>query len=1037
MPISETVRLVIELPGSQQALRILRQLGSQTERLRTTFTRAGSGSRSFSAQAARNLDRLSVSLRRAGEQGKRAKEGVTFSDGESRRTVRTFRQIQQEAKKLADQQRSLATATRTQSEISKRANLVLIDFARGAQDLQFGFRAIINNFDPLILNTQRFAEAARAANGGVLTLRTGFQALFASLSGATGILLLINIVTTIGAMTGAFDGLTDSILRFLGISNDLEEFRDRVEDAARGSATFRDSIDPGDARERLAEVREEVEGLGDELDALQAESIARRVIGFAFGGLGGARSASDDINEEAEAVRVAVRNLEVERDALEDVVEGLDVERIIQQTRRETGDDIISERTRGFISQIQEAEQQIARLRTETRDDTLESIEETIRRETQIELDELARRRAILREEFFDTGNVAAIELSTALARQADAINTNLEQRITDAQSTLIRSAINAQREVEDAQARLVRDRIELEEDGVEKRIALARLEAAIKITQIEREVEDFEGSEEQRAEVAQIGADRVIAISREREQTIQQIRQDALDSERQFQERVLSLENALAVARGANETSVLQAALDRVNMILESETISEDRRRQLIIQRLQLETQIANVQRRNAEEQARLNEREIRQQERLSERIGELRRQLEVEAGAPFLDVLNTRLSELQAQLEIVDQGTTQFLRIQQEILEIQIDIAREEQRIFDERVRTFQRFSDAVTNTAQEAFERRRDITRADVDFQELQFQREENALRQSLSERRISQEAFDIEMRTLRQDRADFERQVEEDNASVISRITSSLTETIKEELRSRLSTLIATKLAELTTTQSTEAGKTAAEATGAAARRAISAGEIFDSIRSGAASMVRAVGKFISNINLPFPANIVAAAAIPALLFGLFRGARSLFGFEEGGYTGHGGSKEEAGVVHKGEFVMTKRAVKGKPGPFYALMRMLESGADPELLLSAIPGIGSLTLQGANLTGAFQEGGFASAQSALATVSAPVISGGSAQQQSDIDALREEVRSLGEVIVVTMERPSEAVADRRRARVIVREGERQTDRVKPRF
>lgn len=36
--------------------------------------------------------------------------------------------------------------------------------------------------------------------------------------------------------------------------------------------------------------------------------------------------------------------------------------------------------------------------------------------------------------------------------------------------------------------------------------------------------------------------------------------------------------------------------------------------------------------------------------------------------------------------------------------------------------------------------------------------------------------------------------------------------------------------------------------------------------------------------------------------------------SLFGFESGGYTGDGGKSEPAGVVHRGEFVMSKRAVE---------------------------------------------------------------------------------------------------------------------------
>ena len=43
-------------------------------------------------------------------------------------------------------------------------------------------------------------------------------------------------------------------------------------------------------------------------------------------------------------------------------------------------------------------------------------------------------------------------------------------------------------------------------------------------------------------------------------------------------------------------------------------------------------------------------------------------------------------------------------------------------------------------------------------------------------------------------------------------------------------------------------------------------------------------------------------------------GLLGGLFSLFGFASGGYTGNGGKFEPAGVVHRGEYVMSKAATR---------------------------------------------------------------------------------------------------------------------------
>ena len=61
-------------------------------------------------------------------------------------------------------------------------------------------------------------------------------------------------------------------------------------------------------------------------------------------------------------------------------------------------------------------------------------------------------------------------------------------------------------------------------------------------------------------------------------------------------------------------------------------------------------------------------------------------------------------------------------------------------------------------------------------------------------------------------------------------------------------------------------------------------------------------------------------------------GLLAGIGKIFGFADGGYTGHGGKYEPAGVVHKGEGVLSQDDVRAMGGPsaFESLRRSLRRG-----------------------------------------------------------------------------------------------------------
>ncbi|ENU39313.1 tape measure protein [Acinetobacter johnsonii] len=89
---------------------------------------------------------------------------------------------------------------------------------------------------------------------------------------------------------------------------------------------------------------------------------------------------------------------------------------------------------------------------------------------------------------------------------------------------------------------------------------------------------------------------------------------------------------------------------------------------------------------------------------------------------------------------------------------------------------------------------------------------------------------------------------------------------------------------------------------------------------------AQSMI-AIQQGIANaMSLPFPTNLAAAATVAVETASILSNIRSVTmavsgsdGYANGGYTGHGGKYEPAGVVHKGEGVLTQEEVKALGGP----------------------------------------------------------------------------------------------------------------------
>lgn len=119
-------------------------------------------------------------------------------------------------------------------------------------------------------------------------------------------------------------------------------------------------------------------------------------------------------------------------------------------------------------------------------------------------------------------------------------------------------------------------------------------------------------------------------------------------------------------------------------------------------------------------------------------------------------------------------------------------------------------------------------------------------------------------------------------------------------------------------------------------------------VLGGIQKGAALFSTAMNSYAAIsaawASAPFPYNL-PAVGMATMETGLLQAAVSALspvGFADGGFTGYGGKYEEAGIVHKGEGVLTQEeiAALGGPAGFYALRESIKNGfSDGGLVLDA--------------------------------------------------------------------------------------------------
>ena len=266
----------------------------------------------------------------------------------------------------------------------------------------------------------------------------------------------------------------------------------------------------------------------------------------------------------------------------------------------------------------------------------------------------------------------------------------------------------------------------------------------------------------------------------------------------------------------------------------------------------------------------------------------------------------------------------------------------------------------------------------------------------------------------MRRLAEERAAFENRVDDQRTSRALQVAKNLTNALLAEAQRWLIGQLARYTAERIAHATSEAAKTATTAAGTAARTSLNLSEVGSALLNAGADIVGAVAKGIKAVaGVPFPGNVLLGAATVAGITALFAGAKSAMGFAGGGYTGDGDRLAPAGVVHRGEFVITKAQVGGDPAPFYALASLLNHGWTMRDVL------GVAGLQG------YATGGYVSPVSVVATSSGRAASyddsrlvAATERNTRELQALRRQVAEQRPAPVVVTPADARRVADQAR-------------------
>lgn len=1092
MAISEQVRLIIEVDGSREASRAVRRLDKDTQVLRSTFNEAGADIALFQQRLRANFTELRSFLSATSTDFRTAASGLVIPASVVKRTeaasttiVDSLRRVRQESRKVGGQFTS-------QNEITKRANLLFIDTGRGIQDLSFGFRAVVNNLDPIILNYERFVKAVADGNKGVATASVKLKALVGVLATPAGLLLLINVLFTLANLTGILDPVgrffTDLLDTIFGINSETKKFEKSIKAASEEARRLDEDLTLQEAQRSL----EEIDALLDRITDDKRFTLFRRFATQPLGSLFFAEKG--DVGKIDKEIGDFVKVLEGRRKELRKLT-GEIQEEVLTLSLGDPA--IISARQERIVKAIRNQEVEILRIRSSGANESLATQTRIARLETDRRIEELERQRRLV------LSNVEAIEDERAeatvraqkalsaelrqlnsqavdnftnffslLLQQVELFDRQIEAELAATTANIARQFREVNRAVEDAQSEvsLLQGQttilgVRSERERVNARIALIELETEARIVQLRRQLDDFKGGGRLRVRFEAAIQGQITEFRKQGNIEAATLREELLIAEADHAEQRIRLEEEVALQRGGLEELVVRRRIIRIGEELAVFIGTEGRKRGLIESRIELEGQLGRIIfQRQADESQRLD-RQIEGEQKL----GQALRQIAIETAQVFAlsgkDAIKGRITLLNAELILALDAASSIEDIQDDITNVQaaiVDATAAEAVGLGRQLLQLESELDQAEDAQKRILEIIQEIAKAELDLLKKQkavfdervaiaeeFSRrivgilfEAFEARRAISEAEVAlqRDNFRIEEQQLALSLKN--RELAEGEAGVRLRaLRQSRADFERKVEQDRLN------LAERVGKGLVDVGKQTAQEilTDLAALAVRSIATSFFAAQASKAIVVPTMNAIAASAapaaTLTSIASFGAAAAAgtAAVATGLLsiRGlVASLQGFSEGGYTGRGGADVPAGIVHRGEFVVPAWAVGSDPRPFYGLVQAIREGYDPASLLGLSDFSGQGLLGSAGF--GYQSGGLVSASSFLG---APVSRGG-IDPGVNLDDLLEENHRLRldfERLALILEnqgqRSATLVVDSRQARRLGDEGVRAAKVVNP--
>lgn len=627
----------------RESVPIVRSLVRETDKLRASFRAGRSDIRAFQEAARSDLLSLQRVLKDTSTTFEETAGGLVLPGNLVRQTEEAGRRVGDGLDNLGNRARSTRNEFSALNEVNKRSSLLLIDVGRGVQDLSFGFRAVVNNLDPIILNFSRFQTAVAASNGGVVTFTASLRALRGALTSATGFLLLINTLFLIGELTGAFDELGEDIADFVrdvlqgftGIDRAAEQFKESIEEAAQEALELDDSLTLTDAIQSLEEVNRQLDEAVSQRRLLQIQRLAS-----SFASLGLNELVSDNFRTPINALNEEIDRLRKLQPEFQDATRDFGVEEFILGL----GDPrVVSSLTLELREAVEGSGLELLELRRRQGQKNIALEGEIARERANVAIRGLEDQRSALQQQFDVLGTVEQrllerlAEANTATGRVAAEQSVRnfrefsalLEERIgtIDAQIDATRSRAEdeiaqlgsdvgreTRRAIEESARATERLRLQISTEGINQRLALIDFESRSQQAALRRQLSDFEQQFGVSVRLRESINEQIVQLDRLRLfQRGEMLRQEA-QQEREHEERLLRLQEDFAVRLGGSEELLLENRVQRARVALQLAEGEVERERELAEELREAEISLDDFRARAFEDRIRRQRREARE---------------------------------------------------------------------------------------------------------------------------------------------------------------------------------------------------------------------------------------------------------------------------------------------------------------------------------------------------------------------------------------------------------------------------------------